>query len=121
MKHIKQFRYYGVDDERNFPSNSSDEMISTRALTDEDYFSSYAPIVKLGIQTLPSTKFYLNDLEKKYPIIVGYTGIYELDLIGVSEINSLQFDLKSIQRINQVEDAYLIIDIIYEKPEGDEV
>jgi hypothetical protein len=49
--------------------------------------------------------------------MVGYTGIYELDIEGVAEINSLYFDFESISRINNNLDAYLIIDIVYEKGE----
>jgi hypothetical protein len=36
------------------------------------------PIVQLGIQSVPGTKFYLNGSNN--PIIIGNTGIYELDL-----------------------------------------
>jgi hypothetical protein len=40
MKHVKQFRYYDDADnnKQNFPL-SGPEMISTRALVDNDYFS----------------------------------------------------------------------------------
>ena len=48
------------------------------------------PIVQLGIQTLPGTKFYLNNSIE--PIIVGYTGIYELDLDNQTEIFKLTFN-----------------------------
>lgn len=116
MKHIKQFRYYGPANANNSPI-SMEERISTNVLTSTQYFSQFTPITKIGIQTLPGTKFYLNDLECQNPIMVGYTGIYELDIEGVTEINSLSFDLESIMRINNLADAYLIIDIVYEKGE----
>jgi hypothetical protein len=45
------------------------------------------------------------------------TGIYELDLKGLTEINSLQFDAKSINLININDNAYLIVDILYEDGE----
>jgi hypothetical protein len=64
---------------------------------------------------LPGTKFYLNDNVRNYPIIVGYTGIYELNLDRIAEINSLSFDATSIQTINNIEDAYLIIDMVCER------
>ena len=57
-----------------------------------------------------------NAVDKK-PIIVGATGIYELDLEGISEINSLFFDKKSIQTIEEVGNAYLIVDALYEVQE----
>jgi hypothetical protein len=44
---------------------------------------------------LPGTRFYLNN-NIEAPVIVGPTGIYELDLENISEINNLYFDLKSL-------------------------
>ena len=41
----------------------------------------------------------LNDKIKTNPIIIGYTGIYELNLENIAEINSLCFDIESIQNI----------------------
>ena len=43
----------------------------------------YSPIIHLGIQTLPGTKIYLNGFYDA-PIIIGATGIYELDLEGTT-------------------------------------
>jgi hypothetical protein len=48
------------------------------------------------------------------PIIVGSTGIYELDLEGLSEITALAFEKDSLDRINDAANAYLIIDAICE-------
>ena len=115
-KYIKQFRYYSDNDLNNWP-RTKDEFISTNALIGEKFFTKYMPIIQLGIQTLPGTKFYLNDIERLNPIIIGYTGIYELNLEGIAEINTLAFDLESINRISTNKDAYLIIDIVYEKEE----
>ena len=75
-------------------------------------FSRYVPIIQLGIQAVPGTKFYLNGSNN--PIIIGNTGIYELDLQGLTEINSLQFDASSINFISANDNAYLIVDMIYE-------
>lgn len=112
-RYVKQFRYYNEDDTsgRNQPVRG----INFRTLVSGSIFIDYLPIVQLGIQSLPGTKFYLNN--SKEPIIIGNTGIYELDLQGKTEITSLSFDSKSIQAINVNNNAYLIIDIIYEKPE----
>jgi hypothetical protein len=57
-------------------------------------FTNYLPITQIGIQTLPGTKFYLN--EATTPIMVASTGIYELDLEGLSTITSLSFDYNSL-------------------------
>jgi hypothetical protein len=59
---------------------------------------------------LPGTKFYLNN--GTTPIIIGSTGIYELDLEGLSEITALSFDGTSIETINSNNNAYLLIDVI---------
>ena len=60
-------------------------------------FHNYTPITQLGIQALPGTVFYLNDdTIRSNPIIIGYTGIYELNLEGIAEINTLCFDEKSL-------------------------
>ena len=75
----------------------------------------YVPILQLGIQSIPGTYFYLNGgLD---PIIIGSTGIYELDLSGEIEISKLEFDYESLERINKMANGYLIVDIIYEDEE----
>ena len=51
------------------------------------------------------------------PIIIGSTGIYELDLSGEIEISKLEFDYESLERINKMANGYLIVDIIYEDEE----
>ena len=108
-KQVKQFRFYQHNNaDKNYPNG-----ISYRTLTSGSIFSDYMPIVQLGIQSLPGTRFYLNGSPK--PIIIGHTGIYELDLEGLSEITSLKFDPKSIEAINGNSNSYLIVDIIYDR------
>ena len=109
-KKIKQFRYYANNSDNNYPKS-----LKHNQLISGSVFSSYMPIIQLGIQSIPGTKFYLNGSNN--PIIIGNTGIYELDLEGLSQINSLQFDANSVIFINSNQSAYLIIDIIYEKEE----
>lgn len=118
-KNIAQFRFYGQGDIKNYPNG-----LSVSNLTQGTCFNGYMPIKQLGIQAPPGTKFYLNN--SKYPIIVGTTGIYELDLDANVEINSLKFSIDSINKIgknnansgvktnNYLEFASLIIDILYE-------
>ena len=114
-KQIMQFRLYNVtekngvitSDNRNQPNN-----ISLANLQNGEIFTNYLPITQLGIQTLPGTRFRLNNATT--PIIVGSTGIYELDLEGLSEITALAFERDSLDRINEAENAYLIIDAICE-------
>lgn len=107
-KEVKQFRFYQTGNtQKNYPSK-----LDYRSLISGSAFANYMPIVQLGIQSLPGTKFYLNNSNN--PIIVGYTGIYELSLEGKAEISSLAFDAKSLEAINGNANSYLIIDIIYE-------
>ena len=73
-KKVKQFRYYNNTSSNNYPSN----IVNYRSLISGTAFSDFIPIYQLGIQSLPGTKFYLNGATN--PIIIGNTGIYELDL-----------------------------------------
>ncbi len=114
---VKQFRYYGENNSNNQPtltqiSNGSTEQTTYVKYVNGEVFANYYPILQLGIQAIPGTKFYLNDSVE--PIIVGYTGIYELDLEGQAEITKISFDRYSLQQINQLNNALLIVDIIYD-------
>lgn len=113
-KVVKQYRYFDKDNSKNQPHPE----INLETLESGSVFFSgegLVSITQLGIQTLPGTKFYLNNAKK--PIIVGATGIYELELEGISEINSLFFDKNSLQVIEEIGNAYLIIDALYEVEE----
>ncbi len=110
-KKVKQFRFYSTKNSKNYPSD-----LQFGGLTSGSAFGDYMPVTQLGIQALPGTKFILN--KSNEPIIIGYTGIYELNLEGISEITSLQFEQKSLNVINNTPNACLIVDIIYEK-DGD--
>lgn len=117
---IKQFRYYndtadGVS--KNQPSQVVGEDGGLIDTTYQHYVSGLVfgdnfPVLQLGIQALPGTKFKLNNAVD--PIIVGLTGIYELDLVGQTEITAIQFDADSMVNINNNNNAYLIVDIIYD-------
>lgn len=106
-KKIQQVRYYQQGDSRNQPAG-----LAMNHLASGSVFNGYYPIVQLGIQSLPGLKFYLNNGTS--PIILGYTGIYDLELDGMTEITKLQFDAKSLNLINANPDSYLIVDFIYE-------
>lgn len=120
----KQFRFYGtsnkMNEPKNFNGNNLDELINENG-------KPYFPIYKLGIQTFPGFKFYINEDEnnKNQGIIINNTGIFELDLKDKITINNLRFDPKSLGIIeekntddwsfNNSFNAYLLIDIIYEE------
>jgi|GEM_PF-2480447 len=117
---IKQFRYYndtadGVS--KNQPAQVVGEDGGLIDTTYQHYVSGLVfgdnfPVLQLGIQALPGTKFKLNNAVD--PIIIGLTGIYELDLVGQTEITAIQFDADSMVNINNNNNAYLIVDIIYD-------
>lgn len=110
-KQIKQFRYYEQGSAKNYPSN-----ISAANLASGSIFSKFMPVIQLGIQSLPGTKFYLNNSND--PVIIGNTGIYELNLNGLSEITAIEFERQSINAITANQNAYLIVDILYEDGEN---
>ena len=106
VKRIKQFRFYGNSNDKN----TNNKIFFTSGVD----FSSYMPIVHLGIQTLPGTKVYLNS-NFDAPVIIGITGIYELNLENTTGlISSLMFDAASMDIIDTTPTAYLIVDIVYE-------
>ena len=90
-KKIKQFRYYAENDTNanpNYTRNYPDS-ISARNLISGSIFATSTPIVQLGIQALPGTRFFLNG--NQYPIIIGNTGIYELDYtVNIKELFFLE-------------------------------
>lgn len=111
MRNIQQFRFFGDNSPNNYP-----EGLDTNALVSGAIFNDYTPITQIGIQSLPGTIFYLNNSETcSNPIMLGYSGIYELNLEGIAEINTLCFNLASLATISQVRGASLIIDIVYEE------
>ena len=109
-KHIMQFRYYNDEQGNNQPENLKAKNLVEK---ENNVFSKYTPITQLGIQALPGTRFILNE-NIEGPVIIGSTGIYELDLEGISKINSLRLDPKSLDLIADNPNAFLIIDVIYE-------
>lgn len=106
MKKVTQFRYYGFKNTKNYPKTLSHSDLRSGYI-----FKNLGLILHLGIQAMPGTQFYLNDGD--YPIMVGSTGIYELDLEGMSSIFSIKFTENSLNKIDASEDG-LIIDVLYE-------
>lgn len=109
-KRVGQIRWFGNDSNQNYPSN-----VTLESLRQGSIFPRSYPIVQLGIQTLPGTKIYLNS--SVTPIIIGSTGIYELNVDGLAEIYTVQFDASSLSVIENNSSAYIIVDYIYEETE----
>ena len=111
-KILKQYRFYGENHERNIPKSITIENLKSGSvfiLQDNES----APIVSLGIQTIPGIQFYLN--EAVDPIIIGNSGIYELEL-NRYEVNKINFKEETLKQLinNSSNTAYLIVDVIYE-------
>lgn len=110
MRKAYQYRY--------IKNNMYPEDIVPAQLVTGSAFADKTPIYQLGIQSFPGTKFYLNGGTD--PIIIGTTGIYELDLQEKATITALRFASDSIKIItNALENAggFLIVDIVYEGEE----
>lgn len=113
-KKVMQFRYYkNGDDEKNYPLAEGDKSAAAAVnWISGTVFGDYYPIIQLGVQGLPGTSFRLNDSITS--IIIGSTGIYELDVEGYTDIRKISFDSTSLNAIEKA-GAYLIVDVISDK------
>lgn len=107
---VAQVRYYKDNDQlKNQPKD-----VTAAKLRSGSAFQPYMPAKQIGIQTVPGVKFYLNGATD--PIIIGNTGIYELNVENLAEITSLNFDYTSLKMLNDSPSTtYIIVDILYEK------
>ena len=92
IRKVYQFRYYDEGSDKNYHPGMKE--INAENLKSGEAFEEYMPVRQLGIQSIPGTKFYLND--SFYPIVIGSTGIYEIELNSLVEIKRLSFDFESI-------------------------
>ena len=121
---VKQFRYYNdkssevTESKRNQPTtlDGTTTLITSEHYVNGDVFGKHFPVTQLGIQALPGTKFYLN--EAVDPVIIGATGIYELDLTNGIQISKISFAYDSMENIKNNDNAFLIVDIIYDDGEA---
>ena len=121
---VKQFRYYNdkssevSESKRNQPAtlDGTTTLITSEHYVNGDVFGKHFPVTQLGIQALPGTKFYLN--EAVDPVIIGATGIYELDLTNGIQISKISFAFDSMEIIKNNDNAFLIVDIIYDDGEA---
>lgn len=101
---IKQILYCNDTSPKNSVGITGTQLISGTA------FMGYT-IIQIGIQAPPGTKFYINGNDN--PCVVGFTGLYEIDLTAGGSITSLSFDEQSINWIAQHDNLILIIDMAY--------
>lgn len=122
-KKIAQFRYFGKDNkiQNNYsPTKSGNELTHkewVNGFVTGSIFEGYKPIYQLGIQSLPGIKFRIN--QGRHYIVMGSSGIYDLDLVNGAKIMSLCFDPDSIERIAENPTSYLLVDILYDDEKGD--
>lgn len=118
-KVIKQFRFYDENNKYNSPSTLNITNLSNGEafFSDSILGSEYGYMISLGIQALPGTKFTIN--EGMEPVIIGNTGIFELDVEGYGEIFELKFVENTLKTIAKTENGYLIVDAIYKIEEAD--
>lgn len=131
---MTQFRYFGKKNKNdngnnlnNMPFAVDNDDTSKYKL---DLIDTYAPIIYLGIQSIPGAKFWLNNTNNE-GIVIGASGVYQLDLtnstgaIDVIYIDKTVIDIiDTVYTQNQVisnPTAHLIIDIVYEGEGSDDV
>lgn len=118
---VTQFRYFGIGNENNFPDDEYLWMNGVDAdheREQKNLLSDYGNVVQLGIQGLPGTVFYLSESTPR-GITIDHTGIYELDLRDTTaRISSLYFKEDSLINIAKVDNAVLIVDVLYQGEGG---
>lgn len=122
MAKARQFRYYGINSPKNYPigdevASGEHAMNATNLINGKVFnLTENNPAFQIGIQSLPGTKFYLNGKNGDNSIIIGSTGIYELNTENINiNMTDLRFDYNSIKNIINNNNAYLIVDVIYMK------
>lgn len=117
---FKQLRFYNYEETtgNNEPVLTGSSINNPTGIwQDGTVFKDYLPASQLGIIAPPGTKFYING-SASYAV-VGYTGLFELDLRETGVITSLTFNDVSLNYIASNPAAYLIVDLVYE-PEEEE-
>ena len=112
-KKVVQIRYYGPKNKKNFPNQDN---LNT-GLLNGTVFVDYLPICQLGVQGMPGTEFYLNGATSG--VIVGNTGIYELNVENLVEISGMKISKQTLDNIDNANgNQYIIIDLLYEDGKG---
>lgn len=113
---VQQFRYYADNHDKNYPNST---LMTLTNLVSGNIFENYPNIKQLGIQSMPGVQFKINSETQDNWVVIGLTGIYELDLEDLIDIHSIQFTETSVDAVADNETAYIIIDILYNE-EGEE-
>lgn len=102
---IQQYRFDAPNSSKNYNINNAGDLVTGK------FLGSNIPIIQLGIQAIEGVRIYLNNFTE--PILIGESGIFELDSTGVTEISKIRFDSASLDSIAKNPNAILIIDTIY--------
>lgn len=103
-RQIKQFIWCGDDDSRS--------TVIKAALVDGSFIDNMS-IIQLGIQAPSGVRFILNDNIGNPAIVIDSSNIYELNVDGMTIIDSIKFQESSLSEVTK-----MIIDIVYEGMEG---
>lgn len=104
VKDFNQIIYCNPSSDRNTPGITKESLVNGTA------FTNYLPLSQLGVRALPGTQFYVNGGTK--PVLIGFTGLFEIDLSNGGSITGLKFDESSIAAIEANDSAYLIVDML---------
>lgn len=103
---IGQIRWFGENSSLNFPADITRAKLRYGTVLPSNY-----SIVAIGIQTLPGVQCYIN--AGTQTINIGHTGIFQLDLQGLTTISDITFTNDSLDLIRNSQTGYLIIDYVY--------
>ena len=97
---FKQYRYFGSSSSKN--NITREQLLNGTGLTN---------IIELGLRALPGTKFYINNSTD--PVVVGYTGLFEIDFSSGGSVTSIRFDRQTVDFIDDnLNGGYIIIDLL---------
>lgn len=112
-KVLRQYRYYGETNAKsslNYPLDLNKDKLNSGAFYKDDSELLNAKIIGLKIQTFPGSEFFLNGEDS---MIIGSQGIYELKIAEGYELSTLRFSNKTLNMIDLNQNAYLIVDMIF--------
>lgn len=116
MKKVAQIRYYGNPKS----GEETNDKNSPNTLTKDNFnqqLKKYGNILQIGIQSFPGAGFKLN--ESGDLVLIGATGVYELDIGNLIDINQIEIADSTLELINDSNGSlYVIIDILYEEVNG---
>lgn len=107
---------YEVKDSFTTSINDEENKNIQYVLSDNNLTISNCLIHQLGVQGMPGTAININDSSNN--ILIGQTGIFELNLVDTTKINSVKITLPTLpskdeNHISPPLTFYLLVDVIY--------